>query len=121
MSTVTALILGASSALAAPCESVESASASTAYQKVDALFSAKIVTDQLQAIGMSNEQALARVSQLSERQLEELAAQADLIQVGGTIQSGHLNKLGPLSYILDQAKVLLCNIYRFLFCWTTLK
>lgn len=121
LSAVTAIIISASSAYAAPCESVASASASTAYQKVDALLSEKIVATQLQAVGLSSEQAQARLSQLSERQLGELAAQADMIQVGGTIQGANLNKLGPLGYIFHQAGVFFCNVYRLMFSWKDLK
>jgi hypothetical protein len=121
LSAVTAIIVSASAAYAAPCESVASASASTAYQKVDALLSDKIVATQLQAVGLSSVQAQARLSQLSERQLGELAAQADMIQVGGTIQGGNVHPLGPLGYVLHQAHVFFCNVYRFVFSWQDLK
>jgi hypothetical protein len=121
LSAITAIIVSASLACAAPCESVASASASTAYQKVDALLSEKIVATQLQAVGLSSEQAQARLSQLSERQLGELAAQADMIQVGGTIQGGNVRPLGPLNYIFHQAHVFFCNVYRLLFSWEDLK
>ena len=121
LSAVTAIIVGASSAYAAPCESVASAGASTAYQKVDALLTERIVTTQLQAVGLSCEQAQARLSQLSERQLGELAAQADLIQVGGTIQGGEVNKLGPLGCVFHQFGVFFTNVYRLIFCWKDLK
>jgi hypothetical protein len=121
LSVVTAIIIGASSIYAAPCESVASASASTAYQKADALLSEKIVATQLQAVGLTSEQAQARLSQLSERQLGELAAQADLIQAGGTIQSGNVHPLGPLSYIGHQFCRFFDNVYRLLFSWKDLK
>ena len=121
LSAVTAIIIGASSTYAAPCESVASAGASTAYQKVDALLSEKIVATQLQAVGLSSEQAQARLSQLSERQLGELAAQADLIQVGGTIQGGEAHPLGPLSYVFHQMGTFFTNVYRLIFSWKDLK
>ena len=121
LSAVTAIIVSASSTYAAPCESVASAGASTAYQKVDALLSEKIVVTQLQAVGLSSGQAQARLSQLSERQLGELAAQADMIQVGGTIQKDHVDPLGPLSYIGRQFCRFFDNVYRFLFTWQDLK
>jgi hypothetical protein len=117
---VTALVISASSALAAPCESVESASASTAYQKIDALLGEKIVVDHLKAIGLNAEQAHARVSQLSQAQLDQLAAQADLIQAGGTIQ-GDGSHLGPLACMLKQVKTLFYNVYQLIFCWKDLK
>ena len=121
LSAVATIIVSASSAYAAPCESVASAGASTAYQKVDALLNEKIVAAQLQAVGLSSEQAQARLSQLSERQLGELAAQADLIQIGGTIQGGNTHPLGPLSYIGHQFCHFFENVYRFLFTWEDLK
>ena len=76
---------------------------------------------QLQAVGLSSEQARARLSQLSERQLGELAAQADLIQAGGTIQGGNVHPLGPLSYIGHQFCRFFDNVYRLLFSWKDLK
>jgi hypothetical protein len=121
LSAVTAIIISASAAYAAPCESVASAGASTAYQKVDALLSEKIVAAQLQAVGLSSGQAQARLSQLSERQLGELAAQADMIQIGGTIQGGDIHQLGPLEYVFHQAGIFFGNIYRLLFSWQDLK
>lgn len=121
VSAVTAIIVGASSTYAAPCESVASASASTAYQKVDALLSERTVAARLQAVGLTSKQAQARLSQLSERQLGELAAQADMIQVGGTIQGGNVEPLGPLSYIGHQFCRLFDDIYRLLFTWQDVK
>ena len=121
LSAVAAIIVSVSSAYAAPCESVASAGASTAYQKVDALLKEKIVAAQLQAVGLSSEQARARLSQLSERQLGELAAQADMIQVGGTIQKDHVHPGGPFWYIGHQFCRLFDNIYRLLFTWEDLK
>ena len=120
LAAVTAIIT-TSSVYAAPCESVASAGASTAYQKVDALLSEKVVTAKLQAAGLSSEQAQARLSQLNERQLSELAAQADMIHVGGMIQGGDVNKLGPLGYIGHQFCRFFDDIYRLLFSWQDLK
>jgi len=121
LSAVTAIIVGATSTYAAPCESVASANASTAYQKVDALLGEKIVVTHLRAIGLSSEQAQARLSQLSERQLGELAAQADMIQVGGTIQGGDVHHGGPFWYIGHQFCRFFDNVYRLLFSWEDLK
>jgi hypothetical protein len=114
---ITALIVGAPAALAAPCESVESACASTAYQKVDAMLSQKIVADRLEALGVSEAQARARVSQLDEHQLQQLAAQADMIQAGGTMQSGDVNKWQPLNYLWKQFCVFWSNLYHVVFTW----
>jgi hypothetical protein len=120
-SGVVACVLSASSGFAAPCESVESAGASTAYQKADALLSEKIVASHLQSAGLSIQQAHARLSQLSEQQLGQLAAQADMIQAGGTIQTGNVNDLGPVGCMLSHLCDLFTNIYRTLFCWRDLK
>jgi hypothetical protein len=116
----TALVISATSASAAPCESVESARASTAYQKIDAMLGEKNVADHLQAAGLSSEQAQARISQLSQTQIEQLAAQADLIQAGGTIQRNP-GRLGPLDCMFKQIKTLFHNVYQLIFCWGDLK
>jgi hypothetical protein len=121
LSAVTAIIVSASSSFAAPCESVESAGASTAYQKVDAMLSEKIVVSHLQAIGLSSQQAHAHLSQLNEQQLGQLAAQADLLQAGGTIQHGEVNKYGPLGCMWHELTVFCTNVYRLIFCWKDLK
>ena len=121
LSAVTAIIVSAASAYAAPCESVASASASTAYQKADSLLNEKIVATQLQAIGLSSQQAQAHLSQLNEQQLSELAAQADMIHAGGTIQSGDTHPGGPFWYIGHQFCRLCDNVYRLLFSWEDIK
>jgi hypothetical protein len=121
LSAVTAIIVSATSAYAAPCESVASASASTAYQKVDALLGEKIVATHLQAIGLSSEQAQARLSQLDEQRLNELAAQVDMIRAGGTIQGGDVHPGGPFWYIGHQFCRFFDNVYRLLFTWQDLK
>jgi hypothetical protein len=121
LSAVTAIIVSATSTYAAPCESVASASASRAYQKVDGLLGEKIVATRLQAVGLSSEQAQARLSQLSERQLGELAAQADMIQAGGTIQKGDVHPGGPFWYIGHQFCRFCDDVYLLLFSWEYLK
>ena len=120
LAVVTAISIGTTSVIAAPCESVESAGASTAYQKVDAMLSEKIVVSQLQSVGLSSQQAQARLSQLSEQQLGQLAARADMIQSGGTIQHDKDN-LGPLGCMWRELTILGTNLYRLLFCWKDLK
>ena len=113
-------LITAPSVFAAPCESVESASASTAYQKIDAMLGEKIVVDHLKAVGLSADQARAHVAQLSQGQLDQLAAQADLIQAGGTIQ-GSGDRLGPLECMFTQVKTFFYDVYQLIFCWKTLK
>lgn len=116
-----AFITLASLGIAAPVESIESAAASTAYQKVDAFLSEQIVTEQLQALGLNHEQAVAQLAKMSDRQIEEMAAQVDLLQAGGTIQGGQVNATGPFGYIAKQFGILLQNLYRLFFSWTELK
>ena len=118
---VSALTLSASLTLAAPSESVESAGASTAYQKVDATLSEQIVAGRLQAVGLSGQQVRARLSQLSDQQLSQLAGQVDLIQAGGTIQGEVGNNLGPLPCMWEQISTFFINVYHVIFCWTELK
>ncbi|HUJ09208.1 MAG TPA: PA2779 family protein [Verrucomicrobiae bacterium] len=118
--TLAVLMITAPSLLAAPCESVESAGASTAYQKIDAMLGEQIVVDHLKAVGLSADQARARVAQLSQGELDQLVAQADLIRAGGTIQRDERN-LGPLDCIFDHLKIFFYDVYQVLFCWKTLK
>ena len=122
LSAIATVVLNASSVFAAPSESVESAGASTAYQKVDAMFGEQMVACRLQVIGLTAQQARARLSQLSVQQLGLLAALADMIQAGGTIHHDEdLNKLGPLGCMWHQLTVFATNVYRLVFCWADLK
>jgi long-subunit fatty acid transport protein len=121
LSAMAAIVLNTSPGFAAPSESVESAGASTAYQKVDAMFGELRVANRLQAVGLTAQQAHARLSQLSDQQLGQLAAQADMIQAGGTIQNGDLDKLGPLRCMWHQITIFATNVYRLIFCWADLK
>ncbi|MGO9243758.1 MAG: PA2779 family protein [Verrucomicrobiia bacterium] len=121
LAAVSAITLSASLGFAAPSESVESAGASTAYQKVDAMFGEQIVAGRLQAVGLTTQQARARLSQLNDQQLGQLAAQADMIQAGGTVQSGDVNRLGPLGCMWHQLTIFATNVYRLVFCWADLK
>ena len=117
LSVVTTAVLSVSSAIAAPSESVESAGASTAYQKVDAMLNEQIVSNHLQAVGLTPQQAHARLSQLTDQQLGQLAAQADLIQAGGTIQGCECNDVGPLACLWQQLTAFATNVYRVFVCW----
>jgi PBP1b-binding outer membrane lipoprotein LpoB len=121
LAAVSAVFLSASVGFAAPSESVESAGASTAYQKVDATLGEQMVAGRLQAVGLSAQQVHARLSQLNDQQLSQLAAQADMIQAGGMIQDDHVNKLGPLGCMWHQLTVVATNLYRVFFCWADLK
>ncbi len=116
-----AALLGARAAMAAPVESVESDRASAAFQKLDTFLSEKIVAEQLTRLGVSPEQARARLAQLSDAQLETLAAQVDTLQAGGTIQGGNPHPLGPLGCVLAQIRDTVKHIVRFLFCWNDVR
>jgi hypothetical protein len=114
---VTTVIATLSSVIAAPIESVESSRASVALQKVDAFLGEKAVADQLAALGLTREQASARLAQLSEAQIEELAAQVDLIKAGGTIQGTDTGRCSPIACFFKQLGALLHNIICAAFCW----
>ena len=118
---VIAVLVVARPSLGAPVESVESARTSAAFQKVDEFLSEKLVAERLAALGVSREQVNARLAQLSDAQLEQLAAQVDLIQAGGTIQGSENNSLGPFGCVFKQLGVLLYNVYQLVFCWGDLK
>ena len=79
------------------------------------------MAEQLTALGISHEQVSTRLARLSESQLQQLAAQVDLIRAGGTIQGGGLKPLGPLGYLAKQFGILLYNFYQLLFSWGKLK
>ncbi len=108
-------------AVAAPVESVESARATTALRKVETFLSERAVEQQLTALGFSKEQASARLSQLSDAQLEQLAAQVDLIKAGGQIQGGNPNPCGPLYCLFKPLSRFLYNVFQVFFCWKDLK
>ena len=116
--TLSAVVaLTAVSAMAAPVESVESARASLALQKVDAFLCEQAVVDQLTALGISAEKARTRLAQLDDRQLEQLAAQVDLLQAGGKIAGGHSNPLGPFGCVWNQFCTTLKHVFQIIFCW----
>jgi hypothetical protein len=118
VSSVVAVSCLSPSIYAAPVESVESARASAALQKVDSFLNEKVVVRQLKALGISHEQASARLAQLSEAQLQQLAAHVDLIRAGGTIQkSGEVVTAGPLGCLAKQLGDLFHDFFELLFCW----
>jgi hypothetical protein len=110
-------VLGVSAAVAAPIESVESARACAAFQKVDAFLSEKVVGDQLVKLGVTPTQAKARLAQLSDAQLEQLAAQVDTLQAGGTIQSGNVHPFMGLYCTMVQIRQTIFHIFQLIFCW----
>jgi gas vesicle protein len=106
---------------AAPVESVESARASVALQKVETFFSEKAVQDQLTALGISNQQVQNRLASLSDAQLEQVAAQVDMLKAGGTIQGGYPYPFGPVGCVVRQTFRTIQHVIQFLFCWTDIK
>ena len=116
-----ATIICVSAAMAAPVESVESACASSARQKVDTFLSEKAVADQLTKLGVTPAQAKARLDRLSDAQLTEIAAQIDTLQAGGTVQGGNPNPLGPIGCVLHQIGQTISHIIRFLFCFNDVR
>jgi hypothetical protein len=109
--------------IAAPVESVESARASATLQKVESFLSEQAVARQLTALGLSQKQVSLRLTQLSDAQLEQLAAQVDLIKAGGQIQGGNPNHPwgGPLHCIIAPLSRFFYNVYQVFFCWGDLK
>lgn len=107
----------AASAWAAPVESMESARASAALQKVDAFLGEQMVVEQMKSLGVTPEQARTRLAQLSETQLEQLAAQVDLIKAGGTIQGTDTPSKNPFVAIFRPLGTLLYNIVQTLIFW----
>ncbi len=116
-----AAFVNIASSLAAPVESVESARASAARQQVDAFLSEQVVVDQFTQLGVTQADIQTRLAKLSDSQIEELAAQINLLQSGGTIQGGNPHPLGPLGCIFRQFHETICHILRFLFCWNDIR
>lgn len=110
-------IVSALSTIAAPVESVDSARASAAFQKLDAFLGEQRVIDQLTSLGVSPQETRVRLAKLSDSQLEELAAQVDLIQAGGKIVCGHVHLLGPIGCVLRSIHDFTSHLIHFLFCW----
>ena len=117
--TLSLAVLTASlAAQAAPVDSVASSRAA-ALAKVDSFLGDKVVADQLTALGLSADQARARLARLSDTQVEQLAAQVDLIQAGGMIQASGDN--WPVLCVFKTIGTFFGNIFKVLFCWTDLK
>ena len=112
-----AAILCISAAQAALVESVESAVAKPAWQKVDAFLGEKAVVAQFTRLGISPEQALARLAQLEDAQLAQLAAQVDKIQAGGDVTGGNPHPLGPIGCVFRQIGISIAHFFKILFCW----
>ena len=113
------------SVMAAPVDSVESSRASAAKQKLDAFLGEKLVVDQMCSLGITRAQVTARLTKLSDTQIEQLAAQVDLLKAGGTIQKGYPNPVGPvelcpahsLGCLAEQLRMFFKHFFRTFFSW----
>jgi len=113
--------LSISSARAALVESVESAAAKPALQKVDAFLGEQVVAAQLIKLGVSPAQARARLAKLTDSQLAQLAGQVDKLQAGGDIQTDNPHPLGPVGCIFKRIGDTFVHIFKMLFCWTDIQ
>jgi hypothetical protein len=111
------ILIGVTVTIAAPIESVESAGATAAFQKVDAFLCEQAVTDQLAKLGLTPKQAHERLARMSDAQLEQLAAQIDTLQAGGMIQGGNPNTLGPLGCVMKQICDTIVHVIKTIFCF----
>jgi len=112
------MILCVSVVQAAPVESVESAAAKPALQKVDAFLSERAVIAQLTKLGISPEQARTRLAKLDDAQLVALAAQVDQLQAGGDVTGGNPHPLGSIGCVFKQIGITVVHFFKILFCWT---
>ncbi|MBM3861833.1 MAG: hypothetical protein FJ395_19595 [Verrucomicrobia bacterium] len=110
-----AAVIAVSSAVAAPVESVESGRAA-ALAKVEGLLAEKVVSDQLTSLGLTRDQASARLAKLSDTQIEQLAAQVDQIRAGGDIQ-GDMSGGGMIGTFFKQLGDFIYNIFQIVFFW----
>lgn len=112
------VILSISSARAALVESVKSAVAKPALQRIDAFLCEKSVIAQLIKLGVSPDQAHICLTELSDVQLVQLSAQVDKLMTGGDIQSGNPHPLGPVGCFFKSIGDTIAHIFKVLFCWT---
>lgn len=103
---------------AAPIDSVESAMAKPQLQKLDSFLAEQQVARQLTAIGLTPDEARARLARLDDTQLTALAAQADTLRAGGDIVQGHPYPLGPIGCVLKRIGDTIAHVIKVLFCWT---
>ncbi len=103
---------------AAPIDSIESAVAKPTLQKVDLFLGEQIVATQLSKLGVSTEQAQARLVKLDDAQLTQLAAEVDKLNAGGDIQTDDPHPWGPIGCIFKQIGITIVHVFKVLFCWT---
>jgi hypothetical protein len=115
---IAVMVLVAVGVQAAPVDSVESARA-TALQKMELFLAEKAVVKQMTAQGLKPEDVRARLAKLDDKQLEQLAAQADQIRAAGMVQDSGTN--WGIDCFFRSLGTFISNIFRVLFCWTDLK
>lgn len=115
------LLLAAHVCTAAPVESVDSARASVAIQKIESFLNQDAVSERLSKMGMDRAMVTARLTKLSDAQLQEMAAQVDLVQAGGTIQGDSIDEFNPVRCVLEPLGRLFYNLYQLVFCWGEFK
>ena len=103
---------------AAPIESVESAGAKPALQKVDLFLGEQAVATQLTKLGVNADQVRARLARLDDAQLAQLVAEVDTLQAGGDIQSGNPHPWGPIGCVFKRIGDTFVHFVKILFCWT---
>ncbi|MCX7885949.1 MAG: PA2779 family protein [Verrucomicrobiae bacterium] len=110
-----AMILGVTTTVAAPVESVETGR-TAALAKIEGLLAEKIVAERLTALGLSRAEVSARLAKLSDAQLQRLAAQVDQIRAGGNIESDWSDG-GFIGAFFRQLGDFIYNIFKILFFW----
>ena len=103
---------------AAPIDSIESAVAKPTLQKVDLFLGEQVVVTQLSKLGVSADQAHARLVKLDDAQLTQLAAEVDKLKAGGDIQTDDPHPMGPIGCIFKQIGITIAHFFKVLFCWT---
>jgi uncharacterized protein YaiL (DUF2058 family) len=109
------VVIAVSAAVAAPVESIES-SRTVALAKVEGFLAEKAVADQFTSLGLTRDQAAARLAKLSDAQIEQLAAQVDLIRTAGDIQ-GDTTGGGVIGTFFKQLGNFFYNIFQIFFFW----
>ena len=112
-------VIGISSAVAAPVESMESGRA-VALAKVDCFLAEKAVADQLKSLGLTTQQVSSRLALLSDTQIGQLAAEVDQIRAGGEIESDP-TRYGVFDSFFKQIGTFFYNIFQVVFFWHDLR
>ena len=112
-------VIGISSAVAAPVESMESGRA-VALAKVDGFLAEKAVADQLKSLGLTSQQVSSRLALLSDTQINQLAAQVDQIRAAGDVETDP-TRFGVVDSFFKQIGTFFYNVFQLVFFWRDLK